>query len=62
MTQSNATWQKVRLPNETTREMRKSHYVPEDPNLWKPENFVDFLEERRKLLAKGMNRLLKSMS
>jgi hypothetical protein len=50
------------LPNQTTREMRKAHFIPQDSGLWKPEKFIDFLEERRKLLAKGMNSLLKSLS
>jgi hypothetical protein len=27
------------LPIETTREMRKAHFIPEDRNLWKSENF-----------------------
>ena len=25
------------LPNETTREIRRSHFVPEDPDLWRPD-------------------------
>jgi hypothetical protein len=50
------------LPDETTREMRKAHCIPEDPLLWRPENYMKFLDERRKLLARGMNRLLKSIS
>ena len=49
------------LPNETTRQMRKAHFIPEDSDLWRPENFLDFLDARRKLLAKAMNSLLKSL-
>jgi len=49
------------LPNETTREMRKSHFIPENADLWKPEKFSDFLQARRELFAKGMTGLLKSL-
>lgn len=49
------------LPNETTKEMRRAHFIPENPALWKAENFASFLEERRKLLAIAMTRLLKSI-
>jgi hypothetical protein len=54
----NPPWQY--LPTETTRETRKAHFIPEDRDLWKAENFLSFLEERRKLLAKAMSGLLKS--
>jgi hypothetical protein len=50
------------LPNETTREMRKAHFIPEDPELWKPENFWDFMIERQRILAKAMSSLLRSVS
>lgn len=49
------------LPNETTREMRRAHFLPQDPDLWKPENFAEFLEERRKLLSKAMTSLLRRL-
>lgn len=49
------------LPNETTREMRRAHFIPQDPDLWKPENFADFLAERRKLLSKAMTSLLRRL-
>ncbi len=49
------------LPNETTPDMRKSHFIPEDQKLWKVESFVSFLDERRRLLAEGMNRLLRNL-
>lgn len=32
--------------------------VPEDPELWKIENYEQFLEERRKMLAKHLNSFL----
>jgi hypothetical protein len=32
--------------------------IPEDPELWKIENYVQFLEERRKMLAKNLNAFL----
>ena len=32
--------------------------VPEDPDLWKIENYEEFLEERRKILAKHLNAFL----
>lgn len=47
------------LLNETTKEMRRAHFIPEDPNLWKTENFVKFLDERRRLLSLEMTKLLK---
>ncbi|MFZ0423544.1 MAG: DUF262 domain-containing protein [Xanthobacteraceae bacterium] len=49
------------LPNETTRELRKAHCIPESRDLWKPENFGKFLDARRKLLAQAMNSLIKSL-
>ncbi len=32
--------------------------IPEDPDLWKIENYEQFLEERRKMLAKNLNGFL----
>jgi hypothetical protein len=49
------------LPECATREMRRAHFIPEDPDLWKPENFRDFLKERRRLLAKAMTSFLKKL-
>jgi hypothetical protein len=40
---------------------RVAHFIPEGPDLWRPENFADFIEERRKLLVKAMNALLNSL-
>lgn len=36
----------------------ESHWIPLDRNLWKVENYDDFLEARRKLLAKAANDFL----
>lgn len=49
------------LENFTSKAIRKAHFIPEDRNLWRTENFNKFLAERRRLLAKGMNALLKSL-
>ena len=40
----------------------ESHWIPMDPELWKPENYLEFLEERRKLLAKAANDFLERLS
>lgn len=39
----------------------KSHWIPMDPNLWKPENYLEFLEARRVLLAESANQFLDSL-
>jgi len=39
-----------------------SHWVPMVPDLWKPENYLDFLKERRKLLAQAANDFLDRLS
>jgi hypothetical protein len=49
------------LPNETTKEMRKAHFIPEDPELWKLNSFPAFLTARRELIAKAMTSLIKSL-
>ncbi len=36
-------------------------FVPMDPNLWKIENFADFLEARRILIAKKINEVFTSL-
>ena len=38
-----------------------THWIPADPELWKIENYEKFLEQRRILLAKAANTLLKSL-
>lgn len=39
----------------------ESHWIPMDRNLWKIENYPDFLAARRELLAKAANDFLDSM-
>ena len=36
--------------------------IPEDPELWKIENYEAFLEERRKMLAKNLNAFLEKIT
>ncbi|MCD8332096.1 MAG: DUF262 domain-containing protein [Oscillospiraceae bacterium] len=38
-----------------------THWIPSDPELWKLENYEKFLEERRILLAKAVNKILDSL-
>jgi len=38
-----------------------SQWVPMDPNLWRIENYTDFLAERQRLLAKAANVFLDSL-
>ena len=38
-----------------------SHWIPMDQNLWKVENYIDFLEARRGLLAEAANKFLKEL-
>lgn len=49
------------LPQETTKVMRKAHFIPEDQSLWHPKRYGDFLEARRNLIAKAATRLLKGL-
>jgi len=35
-----------------------SQWIPQEPRLWQPENYREFLEERRKLLAEAANKFL----
>jgi len=39
----------------------KKQFIPENPELWKTENYEQFLSERRKLIANGMNNYLNSL-
>jgi hypothetical protein len=43
------------------KDVRVAHFIPSDPKLWTSENFSDFLEERRRLLASAMTRFLKKL-
>jgi hypothetical protein len=47
------------LPQETSKEIRAQHHIPEDQELWHPSRFGDFLQGRRQLIAKAATRLLK---
>lgn len=39
----------------------ESHWIPSNPELWKIENYLQFLEERRSLLASAANKFLNSL-
>ena len=39
----------------------ESQWIPMDPELWKVENYFQFLEERRQLLAKAANETLEQL-
>jgi len=39
----------------------ESHWIPMNPKLWKIENYIDFLNARRELLAKAANDFLDSL-
>jgi len=40
----------------------ESHWIPKNPELWKPENYLEFLAERRKLLAQSANEFLERLA
>ncbi|EMS95486.1 hypothetical protein H009_22053 [Agrobacterium tumefaciens str. Cherry 2E-2-2] len=57
-----------RLPEEYFLEVEKAHpgalmsqWIPDDPKLWKLENFRAFLEERKKLLAEEVNKRMEEL-
>jgi hypothetical protein len=39
----------------------KAHFVPTDRDLWRTPNYLDFLDARRRLLAKAINSYLRSL-
>lgn len=39
----------------------ESHWMPMDPHLWKLDNYREFLQARRELLAQATNRFLESL-
>ena len=39
----------------------ESHWIPMDPELWRMENYPDFLRERRRLLADAANNFMDSL-
>lgn len=45
----------------TTPTNLAAHCIPNDPELWRPENFDQFCQERRRLLAKAMNSYIRSL-
>lgn len=57
-----------RLPEEYFPKVEAAHpgalasqWIPEDPNLWKIENFHKFLEERKRLLAIEVNKRMEEL-
>jgi hypothetical protein len=49
------------LPLETSKGIRRAHFIPEDQELWHPSRFGDFLKARRELIAKAATKLLRSL-
>jgi hypothetical protein len=47
------------IVQETTKEMRRAHFIPEDKSLWVPDRYGDFLDARRKLIAEAATRIIK---
>jgi hypothetical protein len=57
-----------KLPEEYFPEVEKAHpgalasqWIPTDPNLWKVENYLEFLEARKLLLADEVNRRMEEL-
>ncbi len=57
-----------RLPEEYFPEIERAHpgalasqWIPDDPSLWKIENFLQFLEARKSLLAAEVNRRMEEL-
>ena len=56
------------LPEKYFPEVERAHpgalasqWIPNDPSLWKVENFLDFLEARKELLAAELNRRMEGL-
>lgn len=49
------------LDNYSSRENLKAHFIPLNKELWKSQKYDDFLNARRELLSKAINRLIKSL-
>lgn len=49
------------LENETTKDIRRRHFIPANKDLWNPDNFFTFLDGRRVLIAESINRLIRSV-
>jgi len=67
-TQETNLWIGKRAPEEYFEEVEKnhpgalaSHWIPMDRELWKPDRYLDFLAERRSLIANAANEFLKSL-
>jgi len=67
-TQETNLWIGKRAPEEYFEEVEKnhpgalaSHWIPMDKELWKPDRYLNFLVERRKLIAKAANEFLESL-
>jgi len=67
-TQETNLWIGKRAPEKYFEEVEKnhpgtlaSHWIPMDRELWKPDRYLDFLAERRKLIATAANEFLESL-
>jgi len=67
-TQETNLWIGKRAPEEYFEEVEKnhpgaltSHWIPMDKELWRPDRYLDFLAERRKLIANAANEFLESL-
>lgn len=49
------------LPKMTTPKNLQAHCLPDDPELWKPQNIDKFCDERRRLLARAMNSYVRNL-
>lgn len=68
-TQDTNLWITNRSPEDYFEEVEKkhpgalaSHWIPMEKDLWKPERYLDFLKERRRLIAKAANDFLDSLA
>jgi len=43
-----------------SEEMLRSHYIPTEPELWKPENYEGFIMQRKELLFRGINNITRA--
>ena len=67
-TQETNLWIGKRAPEEYFEEVEKnhpgalaSHWIPMDKELWKRDRYLDFIAERRKLIANAANEFLESL-
>ena len=67
-TQETNLWIGKRATEEYFEEVEKnhpgalaSHWIPMDRELWKPERYLDFLAQRRKLIANAANEFLEGL-